>query len=73
MTQDGAPVAKTDAGADIRYDERGNSYVMVDEPRAYVLVENGKFGQHELRLSPDGYGLGIYDIAFESCEVPGAR
>ena len=73
VTQDGAPIAKTDAGTDIRYDERGNSYVTVDEPRAYVLVENAKFGQHELRISPDGYGLGIYDVAFESCEVPGAR
>lgn len=73
VTQDGAPIAKTDAGTDIRYDERGNSYVTVDAPRAYVLVENAKFGQHELRVAPDGYGLGVYDIAFESCEVPGAR
>lgn len=73
VTQDGAPVAKTDAGSDIRYDDHGNSVVTVDEPRAYVLVENAKFGPHELRISPDGYGLGIYDVAFESCEVPGAR
>ncbi|HZY98695.1 MAG TPA: redoxin family protein [Candidatus Baltobacteraceae bacterium] len=73
VTQDGAPIAKTDAGSDVRYDERGNSYVTVDEPRAYALIENAKFGQHELRISPDGYGLGIYDVAFESCEVPGAR
>lgn len=73
LTQDGAPIPKADAGTDVRYDEHGNSYVAVDAPRAYVLVENAKFGQHELRLSPDGYGLGIYDVAFESCEVPGAR
>ena len=73
LTQDGAPLPKADAGSDVRYDDHGNAYVTVDAPRAYVLVENAKFGQHELRLMPDGYGLGIYDIAFESCEVPGAR
>lgn len=73
LTQDGAPIPKTDAGTDVRYDDKGNSYVTVDVPRAYVLVENAKFGQHELRIIPDGYGLGIYDVAFESCEVPGAH
>jgi thiol-disulfide isomerase/thioredoxin len=70
VTQDGKPVGKTDAGTDVRYDADGNSYVTVDAPRAYVLIDNAAFGRHELRLFPDGVGLGIYDVAFESCEVP---
>lgn len=70
ISQDGHPVAKDDAGKDIRYDARGDSYVSVDAPRAYDLLMNAKFGQHTLQLSPKGDGAGIYDFAFESCEVP---
>ena len=73
VTQDGKPVAATDAGKDIRYDRNGESYVTVDAPRSYDVIVNAQFGQHELRLAPAGEGLGIYDLAFESCEVPGAR
>ena len=34
---------------------------------------NARFGQHELRLAPKGDGVGIYDFAFESCEIPKGR
>ena len=70
ITQDGKPVAKEDAGKDLRYDERGRSYVTVDAPRAYDVVMNARFGTHDLELSPASSGLGVYDFAFESCEVP---
>lgn len=69
VTQDGHPISKTDAGQDIRYDPQGHSYALVDQPRAYHLLMNAHFGEHDLRLSPKADGLGIYDIAFESCEV----
>ena len=45
------------------------SYFPVEAPRAYDVITNKHFGIHELRLTPEGTGLGIYDIAFESCEV----
>ena len=70
VTQNGAPVARNDAGKDIRYDEHGNSYVEVNAGRAYDLVMNSRFGQYTLKLDPKADGLGIYDFAFESCEVP---
>ncbi len=73
VTQDGRPVAKSDAGKDLRYDADGKSYVFVDAARAYDLIMNARFGEYQLKLSPKGDGLGIYDIAFESCEVPGAK
>ena len=66
VTQDGRPIAKSDAGKDLRYDARGRSYVTVDAPRAYDLLMNAHFGEHELQLSPKADGLGIYDVAFES-------
>jgi thiol-disulfide isomerase/thioredoxin len=68
VTQDGHPVPHVDAGSDIRYDEHGASYVTVDAPRAYDLIVNARYGQHELRLEPGGDGVGIYSFAFESCE-----
>jgi thiol-disulfide isomerase/thioredoxin len=73
VAQDGKPVVASDAGKDLRYDAPGRSYVMVDAPRAYDLIMNAHFGEHQLELSPQGDGLGIYDIAFESCEVPAQK
>ncbi len=74
VTQDGAPVPRGDAGSDIRYDSSGNSYVDVDAARAYEVIMNAQYApQHDLRLTTGSAGLGIYDVAFESCEVPGTR
>jgi len=70
VVQDGKPVAREDAGPDLRFDAEGTSYVTVDAPRAYDLLTNQKFAEHELRLYPDRVGLGFFDFAFESCEVP---
>ena len=69
VMQDGKPVAREDAGADIQYDASGNSYLDVKASRAYDVIMNKHFGTHELTFSPDGDGMGFYDIAFESCEV----
>jgi thiol-disulfide isomerase/thioredoxin len=73
VTQDGHSVAKADGGADLKFDERGNSYLEVDAPRAYDVIANRRFGAHTLQFSPKADGLGVYDFAFESCEVPGAQ
>jgi thiol-disulfide isomerase/thioredoxin len=74
VTQDGKPVARGDAGTDIHYDANGNSYVEVDTPRAYEVIMNAQYApRHDLRLTAQSAGLGVYDFAFESCEVPGAH
>jgi nitrous oxidase accessory protein NosD len=73
VTQEGKPLAQEDAGADVRYAANGASYVDVDASRAYQVIENKNYGTHDLRLSPEGYGVAVYDLAFESCEVPGTR
>jgi len=70
VTQDGAPLPKSDAGDDIHYDSAGMSYVTVDASRAYDLVMNAKMAFHDLRLTPAGPGVGVFSFAFESCEVP---
>lgn len=53
-----------------RYHADGFTIVGVQTPE---FVENAVFGSHDLRLSPEGYGLAIYDVDFESCEVPGTH
>jgi thiol-disulfide isomerase/thioredoxin len=73
VTQDGKPVPKSDAGPDVKYDASGSSYIDVNAARAYDVITNAQWGTHDLRLSPSGSGLGIYDVAFESCQVPGTR
>lgn len=69
IIQDGKPIEKTEKGEDIRYDEQGASYVLVDNPRMYSLVRNTKFGSHELRLSADSVDFGLYSFTFSSCEI----
>ncbi len=73
VTQDGKPIAREDAGPDIHYDAAGASYITVDASRAYDLLTNVKFANHELRLYPQREGVAVYDFAFESCEVPGHK
>jgi len=69
VTQDGKPVSHDDAGPDLQFDPSGNSFITVDAPRAYDIIMNKHYGKHDLRLSPQRYNVGIYDFAFESCEV----
>lgn len=70
VLQDDKPLARENAGADIRYDSSGTSYLNVDTSRAYRVVMNNLYGAHELKLVPQGAGVAVYDVAFESCEIP---
>jgi thiol-disulfide isomerase/thioredoxin len=69
ITQDGKPLARADAGADIRYDEQNRSYIFVDAPRMYRLTKNAKFGTYELRLASTSPDFGLYSFTFTSCEI----
>ena len=73
VLQDGAPLAKQDAGADVRFDRDGRSYLLVDAPREYDIVMNKHFAQHDLELLPQRPGLGVYTFDFEACEVGADR
>jgi len=73
VDQDGAPLAREDAGTDIMYDDAGHAYVDVDSPREYDLVRNRHYGAHDLELHPVRSGLGVYTFDFEACEVGADR
>jgi thiol-disulfide isomerase/thioredoxin len=66
---DGKPVAEKDKGADILYDPRGRSYLLVDQPRMYNILKNAEFAQRTLKLAVADPGLGIYSFTFVSCEI----
>jgi thiol-disulfide isomerase/thioredoxin len=69
VLHDGKPVAKGDQGADVRYDEQGRSFLLVDEPRMYHIIKNARFAQRTLRLATGDPGMGIYSFTFVSCQV----
>lgn len=66
VTMDGAPVPPEFAGDDLMYDNDGDSYLVVDRPDVYRLVDLPEYGSHELVLWSDSDGLEIYVITFEA-------
>ena len=65
---DGAPLRPEDAGADVKFDEEGNSYVHVNSPRMYRLVDLDRFGRHELKLSSNSYEFSLFSLTFGAYE-----
>ena len=66
ITLDGEPVPLELAGEDVLYDTDGESYVAVDRPRVYQLVDVPDYASHEVRLWSDSSGLEVYTITFEA-------
>ena len=64
VEQDDSPLSRGDKGADIRYNEEGKSYFVVDDARLYNIVLNREFGAHKLKLSTRSNGFSIYSISF---------
>ena len=60
ITVDGAMMTPENAGADVQWDENGRSYVLVDEPRMYGLVDNPQYLPESIltmRSNSDDFGL----------------
>ncbi len=66
ITLDDAPVPHDLAGEDVLYDTEGESYVAVDRPRVYHLVDLPDYASHDVRLWSDSSGLEVYTITFEA-------
>lgn len=66
---DGKPVAQADKGDDIKYDDQGRSFLNVDTPRMYHIINNAKYGKRTLRLATAEPGMGLYSFTFLSCTV----
>lgn len=68
VSLDGQPVPEALSGKDLMKDANGMTYVEVNEPRMYNLI-NGKMGTHDLRLSTASDGVGFYAFTFGGCET----
>ena len=64
VTMDGGPVPVESAGADIRYDDDGNSFVTVDSPRMYRLIRQAEVSSHELLIRPGDDRFSVYAFTF---------
>jgi thiol-disulfide isomerase/thioredoxin len=69
ITQDGAPLAAEDAGADVQAGGAATTFT-VDTPRMYRLVSNREIDRHELTLSTGSDGVALYAFTFTSCVMP---
>ena len=73
ILQHGQPLAPKQATRDTRFragsNDRQESYLVVDSPRMYFLVDNHEFGMHELELRCST-GVAAFAFTFTSCVDP---
>ena len=70
--QDGKPLSQAQATADTHFRHvqgQAESYVTVEQPRMYALVDNRDFGKHTLELVCPA-GLAAFAFTFTSCLDP---
>ena len=68
ITLDGMPLSQDDADTDVRFDEIGNSYLMVDEARMYRLIRTKEYEQHELQISSNSDRFELFTFTFGAYE-----
>jgi hypothetical protein len=65
VQRNGAPLDPAIAGADVKFDGVGRSYVEVDQGRMYRLINDpAGYGRHRLHLQTDTKGFSIYTLTF---------
>lgn len=72
IMQDGAPLPRENAGADVVFDAQGNATIQPDRPRMYRLINNPDFEEHEVKLLVQGKGFAAYAASFTTCVAPQA-
>jgi hypothetical protein len=61
---DDRPVTPNEAGLDVVFDEDGRSYITVDGPRLYAIIEIPEFGEHIVKLSSNSDDFAIFAFTF---------
>ncbi len=69
LRQDDASLTPSNKGSDVRIDEEGKSYIIIDRPRLYNLVRNREYGEHKLKMTTRANGVALYSVSFVSCAV----
>jgi hypothetical protein len=63
ITMDGRPLTQDEAGEDLIVED-GRSYLLVDSPRLFAIVELGSFEAHELKLASNSDRFALYAFTF---------
>ena len=64
VTYDGRPLQTSEAGADVLFDDEGNSFLRVTESRMYRVVDIPEYGGHELKLSSNSADFAVFAYTF---------
>jgi thiol-disulfide isomerase/thioredoxin len=69
LFQDGNPMPREGAGADVKFDAKG-AYLEVADSRMYYLVRSPAFTAHLIALQPESPGLGLHSFTFgNNCQL----
>ena len=66
ITLEDNPLIKSEAGTDVRFDQSGNSFILVDESRMYNIIKLTTFDTRDLKLSSKSKGFSVYSFTFGS-------
>ena len=64
VTYDDRPLQASEAGADIVFDDEGNSFLRVTESRMYRVVDIPEYGGHDLKLSSNSADFAVFAYTF---------
>ncbi|MFQ5872416.1 MAG: redoxin family protein [Dehalococcoidia bacterium] len=69
ITMDDGPLPQLFWGADIQRLEDGTTFIFVDEPRMYNLVQSPEYGGYDLKLSSNSDRFSVFAFTFGSYDV----
>ena len=64
MTLGGEYLNKSNKGRDVIIEEDGRSFLYVDKPKMYRLIEAPKYGIYELKLSSNSSNFAVFAFTF---------
>jgi thiol-disulfide isomerase/thioredoxin len=64
VTLDNKDIPRSDAGADVRYDQAGRSYIRVDRSDLFSIIKHPGFQKHILKVSPRAAGFRLFTFDF---------
>ncbi len=70
VLHDGKPLQSDNAGQDISFDELGNTFVVVNEPKLFHIVQNKTLGDHTMRIIPMEKGISLFSFTFGAGPSP---
>jgi hypothetical protein len=69
LLEDGGPLQKDDAGADVKFDAKG-AYLDVTQARMYYIVRSPRFTAHLISLEPEGPGFTLHSFTYgNNCQL----